>query len=330
MDEQIKRLAELDIDNILIPGDPHFKIDDVKRILQLVRAGAKKLLDYPEYWSELSPSAQKLVVDESRSLMRVVDEIAGTKDNTSWLTDHLHERKASIAALYDRLYPYLVTGIRLYENETDNARKELQTLVRQVKATQKSAQEASVQAESAKNLAEESAADTATSNLSLFFDRLANGNEDVHKSGRQEYKRTWWLSIIFRSGYKYAATRWFLLTLFFVVITGWLGYISFHDFNSSSIEDVLAKALILAAPAYGIKFSARNFRDNKSLEAANNHRAVVMKTLLSFMSRPGIDEATKNIIITEAATQAFKHGKSEGTTTAENDTVLEIPAIKLK
>lgn len=108
-----------------------------------------------------------------------------------------------------------------------------------------------------------------------------------------------------------------------------MGYLSFHDFNGSRIEEVLAKALILAAPAYGVKFSAKNFRDNKSLEAANNYRAVVMKTLLSFMARPTIDDPTKNTIIAEAASQVFKNNKSEGITPSD-DTVLEIPAIKLK
>lgn len=72
MDEQIKRLSELDIDNILIPGDPHFKINDVKKILQLLKVGAEKLLEYPEYWEELSPSAHEVITNEVRSIMRVI------------------------------------------------------------------------------------------------------------------------------------------------------------------------------------------------------------------------------------------------------------------
>ena len=330
MDEQIQRLANLDIENILIPGDPHFKIDDIRKSLSLLKEGARKLQDYPDYWDELPKAAQTLIVNESRTLMRVIDEITSTKDNTAWLTDHLHERKESINALYERLYPYLVTGVRQYESETDNAKKELQSLVRQAKKTQKSAEEASEQAETAKNLAQESAADTATSNLALFFDRLAHGDDEAHKASRDKYRRIWWLGVLFRSGYKYAAMRWFMLTIIFTVITGIVGYLSFHDFNGQQIEEVLAKALILAAPAYGIKFSAKNFRDNKSLEAANKHRAVVMKTLLSFMSRTSIDDPTKNLIITEAASQAFKNSSFEGSVNPENDTVLEIPAIKLK
>ncbi len=330
MDEQIKRLADLDIENILLPNDPHYNLGVLSKSLDLLKQGAKKLIEYPDYWEELPSPVQELIVNECRTIMRVIDEIAGTKENAEWLSANLEDRKRSIVALYDRLYPYLVIGVRQYENNLDSARKQVKELISEIKSTQKSVDDASEKAESAASFAQDAANIAATVKLSEYFDTLANGDQVEIKALKKDHKKTWLIRSIFTSGYKMASVRWLMSILFFIVLTGGIAIWAIDDLQNVKLEQVLAKALILAAPAYGIKFSARNYRENKSLQAANNHRAVVMKTLLAFMARDTIDVPTKNIIITEAASQAFKLSSYDGATNTEGETVLEFPSIKVK
>lgn len=327
-DEQIKRLSTLDVDNILLPEDPHFKLGEMKGKLELLRQGAADLINTPAYWNELPTPTQKSLVEETNTLMRVIDEIAGTKDNTSWLTSQLPDRLASLQVLYEKLYKWYVAGIREYKSANETSKKQVRDLVKEIdglKATLVSTnQEAS---EAAKN-AKDAASTVSTVELSQHFDEVANGAKIQKTTIKNIHKYSWWILILFQDSYKMAAQRWLIGVYIFTAITGVVAYSILHDVGEiKTLEEVLAKALILGAPAYGIKFSARNYRINKDHQVKNAHRAVVMKTLLAFLSREGLDDQTRNRVVEEAASQAFRYDPSSEAN-QDIDSVFDISSLR--
>ncbi len=314
MDDQITALSEVSPEDVLLPDDKHFSLGDSKEYLTRIVQGAKDIVEHPGFWNELPRPAQESLRNESETILRVVNAVRDNKGDPQWLTSHLDSHVESITTLYNTVYPWFVTAIREYKNSQDTQKQEVANLIKELRGATRSAKASS-------KLATEASSTISTVELSKFFDEVANGDEKNTKALKQKHKHTWRLR---ESSYASDAKRWLTGVLVSIAATGVIAYIAFGDIDtdSLSLEKVIAKGLILAAPAYAIKFCAKNYSISKQLQVTNTHRAVVMKTLLAFLQRQEITPEVKESIITEAARQAFKSSSSFET---KQDSVLEIP-----
>lgn len=118
----------------------------------------------------------------------------------------------------------------------------------------------------------------------------------------------------YESGYERSARLWLDATVIFVGVTLGAAFYAKHDLdqlinNNKNPQAILAialvKLLIIVAPLYAVRFSSRNFSSNKHLAAVNRHKAVVMKTLLSFMDRKNISPVVKGELMNIAVRETF-------------------------
>ncbi len=310
--EQLNELSKINIEEILLKDDQHFKLEDTKYIIARMIEGADSIVGHNEYWEELPKQSKEIISNEVATLLRYINAIQAHKGDPQWLSSNLQGHKDAILTLYGTLYTYLVGGIREYINSLDEQKNETVQLLKELKSVSK-------QARSAERSFKEASSGISTVELSRFFDEVANGDT----TGITKYKRTWKYRV---DSYSKDARWWFVGVLFMIVFTTMLGTYIFWDIRNSSaltLEGVFARALILAGPAYGVKFCSRNYSLAKNLKITNTHRAVIMKTLLAFIQRDDISPDIKGEILREAASQAFK--PDAVITNNENDAVIEVP-----
>lgn len=315
MDDQIVVLSEVNPDDVLLPDDKHFSLGDSKEYLNRIVQGAKDIVEHPAFWDELPRPTQQSLRNEAETILRVVRAIRDNRDNPQWLSSQLGSHIESLTNLYNTVYPWFVTAIREYKNSQDTQKKEVQSLIKELKGATKSAKESS-------KLATEASSTISTVELSKFFDEVANGDSSDVDVIKKKHNRTWKYRV---ASYSADARRWFIGVLLSIAATGVTAYVVFHDVgnNPLTLEEVIARGLILTAPAYAIKFCAKNYTMNKQLQVTNTHRAVVMKTLLAFLQRQEVTAETKEGIIIEAARQVFK--PTDFADQKEADSVIEIP-----
>lgn len=315
MDDQITALAEIDPTDVLLTDDKHFSLGDSQEYLNRIVQGAKDIVEHPGFWNELPRPTQTSLHNEAETILRVVRAVRDNRDNPQWLSTQIDGHVESLTNLYNTVYPWFVTAIREYKNSQDTQKQEVASLLKELKGVEKSAKESS-------KLATEASSTISTVELSRFFDEVANGSKSAVAKEKKEHKHTWKYRV---PSYSADARRWFIGVLLSIAATGLTAYFAFRGVleESLTLEEVIARGLILTAPAYAIKFCARHYAVNKQLQVTNTHRAVVMKTLLAFLQREEITPEVRESIITEAAKQAFK-----GTDTnhqSEADSVIEIP-----
>ncbi len=119
----------------------------------------------------------------------------------------------------------------------------------------------------------------------------------------------------FDSGYERSSRNWLNIIFTLIILTIALGFyikldidniISNKLINTQSIFAIaLVKLVLILAPIYAIKFSIRNYSANKHLAVVNQHKAVVMKTLLAFADRQDISSEIKGEIMTTAVKETF-------------------------
>jgi hypothetical protein len=316
MDDQIIALSELDPNEILYVDDKHFNLGDSKDYVDRIVQGAKDIATHPGFWKELPQPTQRSLRNEAETILKLTQTIRDNKDNTQWLSSELSNYIDGIMSVYNTVYPWFVTAVREYKNSQDTQRQEADALINDLKGATKSAKNAS-------KLATEASARISTTELSRFFDEVANGEPDSRESTKGKHKKTWWLRRT--DGYATDARRWFAGVILSILATAVVALAAFWhaEFTSITPEEVFAKALILAAPAYAIKFCAKNYTLNRQLQVTNTHRSVVMKTLLAFMERQEVSDEVRAGVIIEAARQAFKSTDPSGP--SEPDSVIEIP-----
>lgn len=314
--EELKKLAEVKVDNILLQDDKHFSLGDSAKLILKLIDGANLVVDNPEYWDELPKNAKQTITNETNTLMRYIEAIQNEKGNPQWLASNLDGQIEAITTIYGTLYSWLVSSIREYVNSLDEQKLETTNLLKELKSVSKDARKA-------EKSFKEVSTDYSTFELSKFFDEIANGELDIITETKKKYKRTWRFRI---NSYSRDAKLWFLGVILSIIFTGVVGVVMFSDIRNSvslTFEDVFARALVLAAPAFAIKFSSRNYSLAKNLKITNTHRAVIMKTVLAFTQRDDIPTEVKAEILREAALQAFK--PDAVISTSDNDAVIEIP-----
>jgi hypothetical protein len=316
MDDQIAELAKIKPDEVLYADDKYFKLGDSRLYIERLVEGAQDIIQNADFWNELPRPTKNTIHSETETILRVINTIQQNKDNPQWLTANLDAHIESISTQYNVLYPWLVTAIRDYKNSLNSQRREANALLRELRTATKTAEDTS-------KLASEASSSISTSSLSKYFDEVANGNSAQRAKLKRDHKKSWLIRLDSYSG---ESRRWFYGVLISVIATGATAVIVFWGVKEQpdlTLQGVIARGLILAAPAYAIKFSARNYTTAKHFKATNVHRAVVMKTLFAFIQREEISPEIRALVISEAAKQVFKPDDiPDG---HESDSVIEIP-----
>lgn len=308
MDDTIIDLAKLVPSDVLYADDKHFKLDSAQKQLELIVESAKQATQNPGYWDELPTPEKQQLVNDASALLTTVSTIRENRDDATWLAANLESYKNAISSYYTSLYKVLVSGIREYGSAHATQRQEAERLISELRTATKEARKSH-------KLASEASSTISTVELSKHFEDSAVGELGI-KNGWRWFKG---------SDYQADSRRWFLGVTIAILATGVTAYFAFKgvDYGKITLNEVLARALFLTAPAYAIKFCARNYSVSKHLQSTNSHRAVVMKTLLAFLQREEISSDVRATIISEAASQAFR--QPEFTTYDEKDNVIEVP-----
>lgn len=128
------------------------------------------------------------------------------------------------------------------------------------------------------------------------------------------WKKAFITLVSYNEGYQRDARFWFYGVLISVAATIKIADYIKDDFNDSIrdadepqaiIAIALVKILLIVAPLYAVRLSVRNYSANKHLAVINQHKSVVMKTLLAFMARKEIASPIKGDITIEAVRETF-------------------------
>lgn len=340
MNEVIDWFANYDIGKIVRPEDPYYKFEDIRAPLETLKRTATDMVFSPELWAELPTSYKNTAIQELETMQRLLTQIEQNRSNAEWLGGNERGHTNSILNVYSTLYDKFVSPVRAYKSTSDAVRMETAEALTRLQEAISEAEESSKQAKFSAKAAGEAATNTAANSLAKHFEHSVIGYPSTNARLKNQYKRTWWFRYQYRRsmsnqrGYSAAARVWFVMVVISIGVTIWVSTWAFHgiDFATVTLQTVLAKALILAAPAYAIRFSVRNYNANKHLSTANRHRSVIMQTLLALLARDEISEAAKEKIITEAAARVFDPGESGYLTSKDSlsggDNSIQMPSIK--
>ncbi len=333
MDEVIT-LSKLDIGAIVRLDDPYFKFDQIKDRLEALVASAKDVAETPSFWEELPDSIRELIRTRVTELQVVLNEIIANRENPTWLTAQYESRISSINARYEELYRDFVRAVREHRNSLDTTRSETRSELERLKKATRKAEKSSISIS-------EVTSETSALTLYEYFETSVNGSEYLRETAKTGWRRgygikgrisrRWSFFVQGKRGYEASARKWLLLVVLSIAATSFFGKYLFRDVNFTkvTVEEVLARALLLAAPAYAIRFCVRNYNAAKHLAAVNRHKSIVLRTLLAFLDRQEITDPVREQIISEAARQVFSSDESGYLTRRDgagsSESVLEFP-----
>lgn len=338
MDPVVQWFADFDVSQIVHPDDPYYTFNEMKIPLETIKKTAQDAVASPELWDELPPNYRSVAVSELQTVQRIINEVMPYRQDASWLASNSRGQINSLLNVYDRVYERFISPVRAYKSTNEAVRQETSSALSRLQEAISEAEQSSKQARSSAKVAGEAATRTAITSLSEYFEHTVTGypNRDYVRL-KKKYPKQWWFraqyerSRLSQRGYLSAARVWFGLVVATTAITAGVSIWIFHDvdFEKLTPQAVLAKALILAAPAYSIRFSVRNYNANKHLATSNRHRAIIMQTLLALLAREEVSEATREKIIVEATARVFDPGDNGYLTGKDSlnggDSVINFP-----
>jgi hypothetical protein len=119
--------------------------------------------------------------------------------------------------------------------------------------------------------------------------------------------------------------------VFSIAITGFAAHkaLAGLDLSNVTLNEVLARALLVAAPAFAIRFSTRNFNAAKHQVTMYRHRQAVLDTVIGMLGRDGVEDSTRQQAIIEAVKQVFDPGETgylnRRDSVGSSDPVIELP-----
>ncbi len=331
--EELSKLARYDLNGIVRLNDPYFKFDVVAPKLETLKQSAVDVIENAEFWNELPESIKELIKSRVTELLQILDEIVLHRDEAAWLTAQYESRISIIGSIYELVYRDFVRGVREYKNSLETTLEQSRKELAKLKSATKRAEG------SAKSVGE-LAGDKAVAALHEHFESAVSGivyQAPPKGSWRNLFNlkirvsERWKFFAQGNRGYEASARKWVFLVVASIVSTSWFGTYLFRevDFTKVTLEEVLARALLLAAPAYAIRFCVRNYNASKHLAATNRHRAVVLRTLLAFLSRTEIGDQVREQIVVEAARQVFATEESGYITRKDgagsSEPIIELP-----
>lgn len=337
MDERLKKLADFDINAVIKPDDPYYPYTDVAPKLQLLKAAAEDATSNPEFWDELPEAQKSNILSWVDSLLSTLVQIVEHRNDGTWLSQNYAPTQAQITSYYNDMYPVFIVGARGFKNAVGMTKQELNATLKRVRNAAKEVEEKAATIDDLTRQSAEASANASAERLSDFFTQQVEGfpkpvNES--KGIKRPFVR---LKIEFLTtfrgerGYVAASRTWFFGVLLSLGFTALAASRALHgiDLRSITLEEVLARALLIAAPAYAIRFCVKNFNANKHQVTINRHRAVVLDTLLAFFSRPDVSPTLKDQLMAEAAKQVFEPGESgylsRRDSVGTGDSIIEIP-----
>jgi hypothetical protein len=198
-------------------------------------------------------------------------------------------------------------------------------LVKQAQSAQEkiSAQESTAKVETSRIQRRSKASSVATqaiglSELAKYFYQLVRGDNEWMSTDKKKPNRlkrsTFWVLRRLR-GYEGASKLWLFSALIATVLTTWFAYHLLSPFiheltESNKYTGKTAKAIILLAPLYIIRFFVKNYGANKHLSADALHKAKTLQTLSAFLEVAQNDKVAIRSISTVVATQVFTNKDS--------------------
>jgi hypothetical protein len=338
MDDRIRQLAEFDINTAIRLSDPYYPYDIAASKLGLLKSSAEDATKNPGFWDELPEATKSNITAWVDGLLTTLSQIAQYRDDGTWLSQNYAATQNQIISYYDSLYTPFVIGIREYINAEGMTKQELNATMRRIRNAVKEAED---KAKVINDLTRQSAdltANASTERLSEFFLQQVEGFPRPVNDKKGLKKFLMWIKIQLlvtirgERGYISSSRSWFVGVLLSIGFTTYAASRALHgiDLSRITLEEVLARALLIAAPAYAIRFCVKNFNANKHQVTINRHRAVVLDTLLSFLSRPEVSDSVREQLIAEAAKQVFEPGESgylnRRDTVGSNDSIIELPS----
>lgn len=319
--EEIEKLAKTDISTIVDEKDRHYPFDSVKQEVSNLIESAKEYLKFEEFRNELPAPITERIISEVKNINSDFDQIMSNRSNSEWLAQNYKQYQDLIKQRYAAVYDDFIRRIREYKNSVAATTLEAGKIIEELRRRKS-------EAETLTSTQKEATAETGTVELAKYFEALAAGSHAVGW-------RTWPLVRMLEGGYSGRANSWLLAVMATSLITAIFAYSQLKPIvviGNPTLETVLVKALLLAIPAYVIRFEIRNYNAYRHLSTLNKHKAVSLKTLLAFQSRPEINDETKMQITQTAAEICFEPGES-GFITAKDgaghdDIFWNFPKIK--
>lgn len=319
MIDELSKLAQFEASSVIDKNNKLFSFDEIADKLNLLITTASDAIKYQDYFSELPKQIFNDVQGTLQRLLNTLNEIASNKDRREWITANYSGKCDQVSQLYDELYINFVRGIREYVNSQSAIQKETREQLKRLREANTQAIETNAKTDTLVKIAGEATSELSAVEISQHFEDEVKKMQDdlvniksINWPKRFSWFRTFWRNWVSASGYDVSAGRWFILTLIAIAATSWLAYNELHsvDLNKVTVNTVVAKGLLLLAPAYAIRFCVRNFNANKHMMVVNRQRAVIMKTLLALMAHPGITDPTREQSIVAAVNRVFAISES--------------------
>ncbi|HVW23267.1 MAG TPA: hypothetical protein VHB51_02175 [Candidatus Saccharimonadales bacterium] len=342
MEQRVIDLANFDETIVVNPDDRYYPYREIAARLNLLKQSAQGVIDNPGFWDEQPESIRSNMVQWLDGLMTTLGSIVEHRSDPAWLGQNYQQTQSSITSYYDSLYQPFIVGIREFMSTSGMTRQELNETIRRVRTVAKEIEAKSKVVEDATSLITDLAAETSSGKLSEYFRYQVTGFP------RTVYDRKPWYKVPFRwaksqlrtswyaeRGYVASVRFWFLMVIASVVVTALVASHALNgvDLSKITLNEVFARALLVAAPAYAIRFSTRNFNASKHQVTLNRDKEIILDTVIAFLSREEIEAETRQKIIVEAAKQVFDPGDSgylsRRDTSGVSDSVFEFPTPTL-
>jgi hypothetical protein len=336
IDELHTNYRGLDKAEVIKEGDS-VNFTDVKNEIERIYQWENDYYEAADYRTQLPEENRKSIENEFATILSQLKEIAQLRAND---ISSLAQRRADIANsirnLYRTIYGVFVQDYRGWRVENQGARytQELEDIVKQAQSAQEkiSAQESTAKVETSRIQRRSKASSVATqaiglSELAKYFYQLVRGDNEWMSTDKKKPNRlkrsTFWVLRRLR-GYEGASKLWLFSALIATVLTTWFAYHLLSPFIHELTESnkytgktasfifavLIAKAIILLAPLYIIRFFVKNYGANKHLSADALHKAKTLQTLSAFLEVAQNDKVAIRSISTVVATQVFTNKDS--------------------
>jgi hypothetical protein len=336
---KLTALAQFDESRVIRPTDPYYPYTDLSSRLSLLKDTSQDVIENPNFWSELPDSIRSNILSWVDNLLQTLELIAEHRDDPNWLSSNYSSTQSQVIGYYDSLYQPFIVGMREFKSSATTDRATLAAELQRVRKALKDVEKKRELLEDVTSQAAELNSIESSNRLSQFFDYLTSGfpRQPKPKDAKWLQAIVWWIKTQFHAtwaaerGHIASARAWFAAVIASIALTGFVAHKALEgvDLAKITVPEVLARALLVAAPAYAIRFSTRNFNAHKHQIVINRHRAVVLDTLLPLVGRQDISAPTREQLIIEATKHVFEPGESgflsRRDSVGNSDPVFEIP-----
>jgi hypothetical protein len=328
-----QKYADTNKDEVIKRGDSANFAEAEKEIERIYQWEAD-YFSVDAYREQLPLDNRTAIENEFLTAINQFQEIATLRrTNVPALMQEKESRIASIKTLYRTIYEQFVKDYRGWKTENQGAEysQRIENIVQQANAAveQTLAAEKKVKAREKEVAGHAAATREATqeiglSELAKYFYQLVKGDNDwmKEKKGKRPNGDSFFYKKIVANlrGYAGAARIWLLLAIISIGITAWVAHALFTPFvqdltitggqyadkTTGFVYAVLtAKALVLLAPFYAIRFCLKNYGSNKHLAVDALHKAKTLQTLSAYLAISRDDKAATREIAVAVAQLVF-------------------------